>query len=574
MTYLAPSSAPAYIDKAGPTISAAEMNWLDQKAREFVSIADYGTLQAALAVCPCVYIPYGTWTFALGTTLPNNADIWGPGTLKAESTSGLSATIHYALSATNASDWRISVRQFDGNVSGMSGAAGFKVRGILVRGGTDYEFTPSIWSNWHDGVIEVTSATQSNPINAYTPPTDVADTIKRGLIGHAVVTNCGRAVDDGPGYSDSKVVQLGSTTRGHIVTNIIAYNCPGSIVAAAAYNFDFSITDIHAWNDNPSDARTYASAVVTVEQLSQNFTVGNITGRGFKQLMNIESPLGGSIGDFWGDDVYQGVSLFSSNIGATNTDLARISVADGSVRCRDTSSGSFGFRITNTGNSTYDVTIGTIQTENGEFGIQISGVTRGSAGVLTAKAGKTGIAVTGNTDFLVAAWNAVGCTNEGLYCGAGNNRVTIQGGRSSGNGTYGLDVAVGQTDLRIYDNDLNGLNSTADFRIQTYSGNNVRHRRNKYATSSGTIKTITGDTPSLQFVGPLSYITQGGATNVTNFTNAEVGEPYMIQARDANSTLKNGTNIFTNTGADIAPIANNRGLTLVLNDAGKWVQVG
>lgn len=540
----------------------------------WVSLADYPTLQAACAASKCVYVPYGTWEFPIGWVIPEGLYIWGPGVLKLATTTGLPAGITWAIDGT-ASNWCIDVRELDGNRAGMSGTSGFRVHGIKLRGSADVDFQPRICRGWHNVGLDLTSATQADPTDPSTPPTPPVDVVRRTRIHDVLFLDCGIEADtSGFGYSDSKVVQIGSTTSGVSVYNLTLYNCTGGGVVAAAYNDDLQIHDITGVNENPSAARTYASDLVAVEQLSRNCSVGNIAGRGYKQLANIESVLGGVLGDFYASDVENGVNVFSSNINAVLTDGGKLIIGDVNVTCRSTSAGTFGVRVVKGGgNSCTDVTLGTIQTMGGEFGIQLSGINRGSAQALTARGAGNGINIAACVDFQVDSWHALGNVNEGLYCGPGNNRVTIRGGQSAGNGTYGVDVAAGQILLNILDNDLDGGNGIADFRINAYdAGNGVFHRRNKYRTSSTTARTFSGATPDVRFSGPVSYFDNtAGAVTITNLLNGVHGESYLFRCIDAGglSTVQHGANIATNTGANIT-LANKRAVLAVLAPDGLW----
>lgn len=522
-------------------------------------------IQTALNLGGAVYVPAGTFLYS-ALTIKDGNQVYGSGTLKRKTTGGLAATEVYCIDATSADNWSIRGVTLDGNKAGQTGSAGFKVSGLLIRGATNFDIAGCRWKNWHEDAIEITSSTQSAPSNAYTEPSDVADTIYRGTIIGNLFMDCGRNVDDGGGYSTSHTLQIGSTTAQIIVVGNGFWNCIGG-VQAAAYNRHLVIANNSGYID--SATYTYAGDFVDLEQLSTQSVVTGNTCRGFRNGYNIESPIGAIITDNYADDVLNGISAFASNVGATVIDLGELVIANNRIKCRGTSAGTFGIRaVKSSGNDAYNIVITGNSVEAGETGIYISGVTGGAASGNYVKGSKTGINVTGAVKYHIAGNYAKDCTTEGIYLGAANNGLTVSANKASGC-SYGCDVAAGQTDVRIYDNDFDGSNSTYDFRITTYS--NIKHDNNRFSTHSGTIKTISGATFSVQYTGPTSYLTNGGATTVTAITGGRIGEAFRFVATNANTTLQHGTNIFLRAHANLAMAASDA-ITLATDDGTHWYE--
>lgn len=517
-----------------------------------------------------VYIPDGMTFYVSAFDIRSFNRIHGGGTLKKLAASGLSATVHYWGDGSTASYWSIDGPILDGNRDNQSGTSGYKIRGLLVRECSYVDIHPRHVLNWQDGFVEATCSSQPAPTNAYTPPADPADAIYTTKIHGFTAYNCGRFVDDGSGYSDSKLIQVGSTTRGVAVYDIDAEECT-AIVLFGAYNHGGMIDRIRGYNTPSGSAWTYAGTMVAVEQLSLGCVVGIINGEGFTTLMNIESAIGITIGTFRGSDCKNGVSIFASDISGTDTDMGKVTVAGGQLEGRGTTSGTFGFRCTLSGSTAaYKAVIGAVQSANFHDGNQISGITGGSASLLYAEGCVSGNIVTGNSKFLVAEWHAKDCTSEGMYVGAANDGVTIRGGKASGC-AYGAYIADGQTDLRFDDNDLDGANSTADFYIANASANQVKHRRIRYSTQTGALRTLSGVAPSVKWGGDEYLVTNGSATTMTGLTDMTVGRTIRLVATDANTTLQQ--NPFYLRGVTNLNIPIHSGVSLACLESGKYAEV-
>lgn len=556
-----------YDGKSFDAISAANVKDPTYGALGDGSTNDTTAIQAALDAFSDVYIPEGTFIFT-SLTINDNNRIFGPGTLKRKTTSSISAAEHYCIDATNADNWMMSGIILDGNKANQSGSAGFKVSGVLIRGSTNFKILGCTFQDWHEDAIELTSATQSSPTNAYTPPSVPSDTIYRGIIANNIFKDVGRNVDDGSGVSTSHCIQIGSTVVGTIVANNVFWNCIGG-VQAAAYNKYLVFIGNTGYVD--SSSLTYAADFIDVEQLSTHCVVVGNNCIGYNIGYNIESPIGAIVANNYGYDVKYGISAFASNIGATTVDLGELVISNNRIHCRNTSSGTFGIRaVKSSGHDAYTITLSGNSVEAAETGIQINGVTGGVAGGNYVKGSVTGYNVTGNVKFHVHTNYANGCTNEGMYFGASNDKVTVSANKVTGC-AIGCDVAASQTDLRIFDNDFDGSNTTTDFRIGTYSSNNVKHDNNRYTTHSGTIKTLSGASISVQYVGPTSYLTNGGATTVTAITNGRIGEAFRFLATNGNTTLQHGTNIFLRAHANLV-MATNDAITLATDDGTHWYE--
>lgn len=519
-------------------------------------------IQAALNTGLAIYLPPGqTFIYSTLSVTDGNRILSDGGTLKRKATSGLSSGEIYTIDATNADNFEMHGVIWDGNRNNQSGSAGFKVSGVLIRNGTNINVSGNIIKNWHEDCIEATCAVQQNPINAYTAPADRPDTNFRLIIAGNHFQDCGRNVDDGSGYANSRAIQLGSIVVNAIVTGNTVWNCIG-FCQAGSYNRYLTIANNTGYID--STTYTYASSFVAVEQLSKTCSVVNNIGYGWREHSNIESIIGGVVTDNVGGDVVNGISAFASNIGAVLTDLGDVVISNNRMTCRSTTTGTFAIRVVlSSGNAAYDCIIVGNKTSGAETGLSIYGLDGGIVTSNYSKGNSTGIVVNDCTDILVVGNEAKDNTIEGMYFGASNDGVTVTANKSTGN-AYGCYVAAGQTNLSIHGNDFVG-NSTTDFLISTYSTNNVNHWNNDYATQSGTIKTLSGATPSLAYVGPICHLTNAGATTVTSFSAAKIGRIYGFITTDANTTLQHGAGIKTNTGANIV-LAANRAVHLFSND--------
>lgn len=560
---------------ASSAISGASTRSQLSKNSDTVSITDFGAvsgtdsttaIQSALNLGGGVYVPAGTYDYSTLTLVDNNK-VWGPGTLRRKTTAGISTGEKYCIDATNADNWTLETT-LDGNKAGQSGSAGFKVSGLLIRGSTNFFISNSVFKNWHEDAIEITCATQGTPTNSYTPPADPADIIYKGIIVGNLFMDCGRNVDDGSGVSTSHCIQIGSTVAGVVVSNNVFWNCIGG-VQAAAYNRHLAIIGNSGYVD--SSTIIYAADFIDVEQLSRHCTVvGNVCS-GYNIGYNIESPVGIVVANNYAQDVKYGISAFASNISATSVDFAEAVIANNRIKCRGTTSGTFGIRaVKSSGNNSYNIVVTGNNVENGQNGIQVSGVTGGSVVGNYVKSSTTGFNLDNNVKLLVSTNHANSCSAEGFYFGTSNSGVTVSANKSVGN-ALGCDVAATQSDLRIYDNDWDGSNSTYDFRIATYATNNIKHDNNRFTTHSGTIKSLSGASMSVLYVGPTSYLNNGGATTVTAITGGRIGEAFRFIASNGNTTLQHGTNIFLRSHANLA-LAANDAITLATDDGTHWYE--
>lgn len=531
------------------------------------STDDTSAIQKALNAVSSVWVPDGTFIYS-SLTINTGNKITGTGTLKRQTTAGITTGEKYTITASSVNNWSITGITLDGNKAGQSGAVGFKVSGILVRGCSNVEISRNQFQNWHEDCIEITSATQSNPVNPYTPPADPADAIYKVRIIGNLFMDSGRNQNDGSGYSDSRCVQVGSTTAAVKIADNIVWNCLGGF-QAAAYNRHLSITDNVGFVD--SSTLNFAGQWIQVEQLSKGVAVVGNHGIGWQLGYNIESAIGGTVSGNNCEDALQCYNVFASSISGNLTDLGELSITGNRGKCRSTASGTFAMRVVkSSGNDAYNVTVTGNEFQSGEKGLQISGVTGGRASGNHVVGATTGYDITACVKFGVTGNDARDCAAEGFYFGASNNKVTASANQAAGCVT-GCSVAAGQTDLRIYDNDWAGGNTT-DFTIASFASNNVSHDNNRYATESGTIRNLSGATPSVAYVGPTSFFNNGGVTTVTALSGGHIGEVYRFIAQNNNTTLQNGTNIFMRSHSNF-PMQTNDAISLTTSDGTHWYEV-
>lgn len=523
------------------------------------STDDTTALQSAFSSGCGVYLPDGVYIYS-ALTVSDGLKLFGPGILKRKTTSSISASEHYTIDATAADNFSFNGVTFDGNSSGQTGSSGFRVSGILIGQVTNFNITSCVFKNHQENCLEITSATQSNPTDYQTPPSLVAGTIYRGIIQGNTFLDSGRNVNDGSGYSDSSAIQLGSTTQSVIINGNVFWNCMGA-VSGGAYNSNSIITNNTAYVD--SSTYTYAGVGFALTQLSKDGILSNNVAIGFAEAATIESLIGGTIVGNRFRNVINGINAFASNIGATTLDLSKLVIADNSIECRGTSSGSFGLRVVlSSGHGANKINVSNNSVTGGETGIYLNGLNGGVASNNFASGSTTGIAVNSCTDLNGTGNTALACSAEGIYFGASNNRVCFNNSMSNGN-AYGIYVASGQTSLYIKNSTMLN-NSTKDFYIAG-TPNNVRYYDNDFVTQTGVISQKTGATPNFQYGGDYSYFVNGSATTVTGFSGGTVGKRYTVVADDNNTTIQHGTNIFLKGHAN-KTLSVNDGITFTTDD--------
>jgi hypothetical protein len=88
----------------------------------------------------------------------------------------------------------------------------------------------------------------------------------------------------------------------------------------------------------------------------------------------------------------------------------------------------------------------------------------------------------------------------------------------------------------------------------------------------GSISYADGDTTPAVCGVEFLAVTNSGATTITNFEHGTVGQTLRIQAKDGNTTINNGANIITTTGAAKA-MSSGDVFTFVLRDDFKWKEI-
>lgn len=139
-------------------------------------------------------------------------------------------------------------------------------------------------------------------------------------------------------------------------------------------------------------------------------------------------------------------------------------------------------------------------------------------------------------------------SGNGSYYGA----VTVQNisGRITGSSDKSLvriddAICTGTREVNVFNNTITGLSTGS---IIGFISFNTTVTNTNVRTDSMQEIGISGATPTVS-LGKRFVITQGGATNVTNFLGGLEGDEITVRFNDGNSTVKN-TNIYTQGGLD------------------------
>lgn len=544
------------LDLAGPI----DLRWFGATGNG--STDDTTRIQAAFTYggsnVATMWVPAGYTFIYSALTIPSNLRLTGYGTLKRKTTNSITSGEHYTLDATGSSNWSIDHVTFDGNRAGQTGAAGFKVSGLLIRGSSNVRIDGATFVNWHQDCIEITCATQSNPIGPDTPPAQPADTIRRVQIANCAFRDSGQNYDAGFGYSDAFAIQIGSTTEDVSVLGCVFSNCMTGPVAAA-YNQRLRIADNTLYVD--SATYPFRSTAIGVEQMSDSCTVTGNVAQGFREGVNVESPSRCTVTGNVLKDCLRGVSAFASNIGAVPINMREIVITGNTVLGAVDES----IRVVlSAGNACFDATVSGNVTKGGSTGVSIQGVSGFAVTGNHCTGASSGIVLNGAlTNGTVSGNTCRSSTAEGIFVGASSGnctRVTISGNTSCNNGTYGLDIAAGQTDLTVVGNTLLS-NTTKDLRIGTPATNGVHHRDNRFLTFTNALRTLTASGQAVAY-GAGTYLVD--AASYAGLISHTAGERYSFVCNGAvtfqHNTGAGGSKFYNRASADLV-LAINQAVT-------------
>lgn len=490
-------------------------------------------------------------------TIPSGLFLFGFGTLKRKTTSGIAAAEHYVINAVDAHDWSIQGVTFDGNRLNQTGDVGFKVSGLLVRGCSNFRIHGTTWKQWHEDCIEMTCATQGVPVDADTPPPDPSDTIRRGRITSNVFLDSGRNENDfGFGHSTSRALQVGSTCVEILISNNLIRNCMGGI-QCAAYNRHLVIVGNTLYVDSVLYA--FRSSGIAVEQMSVDCVVSGNVIEGYQEGILLESCSNVSCTGNRIKGEVRGIAAFGSNISGTPIDMSRISIVGNTIEINSIAANTEAIRVVKSaGNASMNHTITGNVVKGSRFAIR----TQGNIGLTVSgnevSDAETGITSEANFSAVISGNSVSVCVNEGIWLSAGNKNLSVSGNRVHGC-NKGIDIAAGQLDVAVHGNFLVD-NSTGvlpfDFRVQSPSVNMVRHFGNRFESHDGAQSTITISGSDLRYGGESFYLETG---IYSGFIGHHAGQRITFVSSQANVTYAHNSGpqkIFMKSGANVIDPAN------------------
>jgi len=262
-------------------------------------------------------------------------------------------------------------------------------------------------------------------------------------------------------------------------------------------------------------------------------------------------------------------NLCDSNVGSHGMDIrgyTNVTVSGNVCRFNGFAGINFAEGVTVSGAEATTACIsGNVCTLNGLEGISVLGEVVAAAGQLARRVSVTGNTSYNNTGDGMRLWDVSGLTIVG-------NNVSLNGGDGIELGGSAItDVVVNDNIIR--DNTGVGLKNAASSttRLSVGQSNILQNNAGGNASANIGTPTLSGATPSVVGVSR-ALMTNGGATNVTDFTNGWDGQTVTIHFTDGNSTLVDGTNIFL-TGSINKTFAATDHCTLT-RVASKWYEDG